>query len=111
MRATALHSRALDRRRSPRLDVRCRARIRVGKREYAGFVEDISKDGARISTLTPLRGAGPVCLLIPDLPPIRGLIRWMEPNGCGILFCMSVTEPTLADWARSRAADAGEPAR
>jgi hypothetical protein len=93
-----------SRRKSLRLSLRCRARIRIGKREYAGYVEDISKSGARISTLTPIRGAGPVCLIIPDLPPMRGLIRWMEPHGGGVCFTMSVCGSALEEWAASRLA-------
>jgi hypothetical protein len=97
---------APDRRESPRLNLRCRARIRVGKREYAGYVEDISNGGARIRTLTPIQGIGPVCLIIPDLPPIRGYIRWMEPQSGGVCFSMSVSGSVLAEWARSRMANA-----
>jgi hypothetical protein len=95
-----------SRRKSPRLSLRCRARIRIGKREYAGYIEDISKDGARIRTLTPVRGSGPVCLIIPDLPVTRGHIRWMEPHGGGVCFTMSMCGSALEEWARSRLATA-----
>jgi hypothetical protein len=91
-----------SRRRSPRLDLRCRARIRIGKREYAGYVENISKGGARIRTLSPIRGAGPVCLMIPDMPLLRGHIRWMEQQDGGVCFSMSVPDSALEEWARSR---------
>lgn len=57
MSVASLNSLAPDRRHSERLNFRCRARIRVGKREYAGFVEDISKGGARSERL--VRSAGP----------------------------------------------------
>jgi hypothetical protein len=90
------------RRRSPRLNLRCRARIRIGKREYAGYIEDISSEGAKVRTLTRIDRVGPVCLIIPDLPPMRGHIRWMEPHGGGVCFSMSVCASVLAEWARSR---------
>lgn len=102
MSAESNNTLAPDRRESPRLNLRCRARIRVGKREYAGYVEDISNGGARIRTLSPIRETGPVCLIIPDLPPIRGHIRWMEPQSGGVCFSMSVSGSVLAEWARSR---------
>lgn len=106
MRAASLDRPGSDRRDCPRRNFRCRARIRIGKREYAGYVEDISNAGARIRTLSPIRGTGPVCLIIPDLPPIRGHIRWTEPRGGGVCFSMSVSGPVLAEWARSRVAGA-----
>lgn len=106
MSAAQLKQPAESRRKSPRLNLRCRARIRVGNREYAGYVEDISTGGARIRTLTPVRGTGPVRLIIPDLPPIRGEIRWIEPQGGGVCFSMSVCGTVLAEWARSRLGNA-----
>ena len=104
MSAVSLSSPASERRKTPRLNFRCRARIRVGNRHYAGYIEDISNDGARIRTLTPLRETGPVYLLIPDLPPIRGHVRWRKPDSGGVCFSMSVAGPLLAEWARSRMA-------
>jgi hypothetical protein len=106
MRTASFDGRAPDRRESPRLNYRCRARIRIGKREYAGYVEDISNGGARIRTLSPIRETGPVCLIMPDLPPLRGHIRWMEAQGGGVCFSMSVCASVLEEWARSRMAHA-----
>jgi hypothetical protein len=106
MNAPWLNDPVSDRRKSARLSLRCRARIRIGNRAYAGYIEDISNDGARVRTLTPVHGSGPVCLIIPDLPPMRGHIRWMEPHGAGVCFSMSVCASVLAEWARSRLATA-----
>lgn len=98
--STALHS--SNRRRAPRLKLRCRARIRIGERHYAGYVEDISTDGARIRTFTPIAGVGPVCVTVPDLPPLRGHIRWMEPQGGGVCFNMTVCDSVFTEWAKGR---------
>lgn len=102
MNAALLSEPAADRRNSRRLSCRCRARIRIGKREYAGHVEDISSGGVRIRTLTPIRGTGAVRLMVPDLPPIRGEIRWIEPHRGGVCFSLSIPESALARWVRSR---------
>lgn len=91
-----------DSRRFARLNVRCRARIRIGKREYAGAIENISSGGAKIVTLTPIRGSGPVYLMLPDLPPLLGRIRWLEPYGGGVCFELALTDAQLAEWANSR---------
>lgn len=93
---------APTRREFDRLNVRCRARIRIGKREYAGLIENISNGGARIVTLTPIRGLGPVNLRLPDLPPLGGHIRWIEPHGGGVCFELALSEATLDEWAKSR---------
>lgn len=47
-----------DNRQFARLEVRCRARIRIGNREYAGYIENISEGGARIVTLGPITDFG-----------------------------------------------------
>lgn len=91
-----------DRRIANRLKLRCRARIRVGKRHYAGYVEDISTCGARIRTLSPIVGTGPVCVVVPDLPPLRGHISWIEPQTGGVCFNISLSPSTLKRWANSR---------
>lgn len=89
-------------RKFPRLDVRCRARIRIGTREYMRFVENISDGGAKIRTLTPIRGSGPVYLVVPDLPPIRGQVRWLEPYRGGVCFSLKLEGSRLRNWARER---------
>lgn len=98
--STAPHN--CNRRSAPRLKLRCRARIRIGNRQYAGYVEDISTDGAKIRTLTPIVSAGPVCVTVPDLPPLRGHIRWMESQGGGVCFNMTVCVSALREWAEGR---------
>ena len=91
-----------DCRQSARLPIRCRARIRIGKYEYAGSIENISCGGVKIVTLSPIRGSGPVSLKLPDLPPLRGQIRWMDPHGGGVSFELALNDSTLAEWANSR---------
>ncbi len=95
------------RRNSPRLGVRCRARIRIGKRHYAGFIDNISDGGVKFTTMTPIREAGPVHLIMPDLPPMRGQIRWMESNGAGVCFELKLDSAMLQDWLGARIPCAG----
>lgn len=92
----------LENRQFPRLDVHCRARIRIGKREYAGFIKNISEGGARIVTLCPVLDLGPVQLRLPDLPPLWAKLRWAEPNGGGISFCLKLDTNVLDEWALAR---------
>ena len=85
-----------------RFDVRCRARIRIGKREYAGFVENISEGGVKFVTLTPIRETGPVLVRLPDLPPQWAELRWHEPQSGGVSFCINLDKEILGQWSRTR---------
>lgn len=101
--ASALESDVANGRQFARFDVRSRARIRIGRREYAGRIENISSGGARIVTLTQIRELGSVQLTLPDLPPVWGRIRWLEPHGAGVRFEMALSEQTITAWVQSRA--------
>ena len=45
-----------SRREFPRLQIDCRARIRIGNRQYAGYLH-ISQGGAKLRTITPIPGS------------------------------------------------------
>ncbi|GAA4747616.1 hypothetical protein GCM10023264_11710 [Sphingomonas daechungensis] len=91
-----------NRRRFPRLDVQCRARIRIGKRQYAGFLDNISEGGARLRTLTPIRRLGKVILRLPDLPPLHYTLRWTNSFHAGVAFELPLTAAALARWTAAR---------
>lgn len=91
-----------QRRQFDRMEVRCRARIRIGTRHYIGYLENISEAGAKIVTLTPIRNSGEVLLRIPDLPPLRGQVRWADVVDAGICFHLPLPEQQLRQWARGR---------
>lgn len=96
-----------DQRQFPRLDVQCRARIRIGRRHYFGYVENLSRGGAKLTTVTPIRDAGNVLLRLPDLPPLHGHLRWADGTAGGVAFCRTLQPEELTEWTGSRA---GEPA-
>lgn len=90
------------RRKFPRCDVQCRARIRIGNRQYAGYLHNISQGGAKLRTITPIRKLGNVTLRLPDLPLLRGQLRWTDAYNAGILFELPLTPAELSKWVRSR---------
>lgn len=92
----------LDQREFARLPVQARARIRIGKRAYAGCIEDISEGGARIVTLTPIRGLGPVVVHMPDLEPLTGEMRWFDGCVAGIRFHLKLDALLLHHWLSFR---------
>jgi hypothetical protein len=96
--ATAAADEILSRREFERLDVQARARIRIGKRFYAGFIENISEGGARIVTLTPIRDSGPVIVRVPDLPALAGELRWRDGCTGGVQFRLKLQPELLQQW-------------
>jgi hypothetical protein len=85
-----------------RLGVQARIRIRIGKRAYAGFIENISEGGARIVTLTPIRDSGPVTMTVPDLKPICGDLRWSDGCVAGVRFALKLDPEALHEWLSFR---------
>jgi hypothetical protein len=93
---------AKDQRRFPRFEVQCCARIRIGNRQYAGYLHNISQGGARLRTISQIRRLGEVVLRLPDLPPIRCQLRWTDAYNAGVSFSLVVPLPDLAKWAEAR---------
>ena len=92
----------MSRREFVRLSVQARAKIRIGKRAYAGYVEDISEGGARIVTLTPIRGHGRVTMMVPDLAPLAGDLRWSDGCVGGVQFSLKLDIALLDAWLSRR---------
>ncbi len=85
-----------------RLNLRCRARIRIGSRSYFGLVSNISEGGAQIVTETPIRNEGAVRIQLPDLAPLVGELRWSSGCKAGIRFCLKLDRETLDRWREAR---------
>jgi hypothetical protein len=91
-----------QRRRFPRFDVQCRARIRIGTRQYAGYIHNISQGGAKLRTISPIRKVGAVILRLPDLPPLRCRLCWADAYNAGVAFEIALSRSELGRWAKSR---------
>lgn len=90
------------RRRSQRHSVLCRAKIEIGKRHYTGYIHNISRNGAKLRTITPVRKPGPVVLILPDLPPIRCELRWTDSYNAGVQFARALRSAEFSAWAEMR---------
>ena len=93
---------ATRRRRYQRLQIQCRARIRIGNRHYAGYLDNISQGGARLRTFSAIRDLGTVYLRVPDLPPLRCELRWTDSFTAGVAFAVPLSDAELLRWARTR---------
>lgn len=94
--------RAPTRRRFPRHKIQCRARICIANRHYAGYLHNISRGGAKLRTMTPIRRLGDVLLRLPDLPPLKCRLAWADSYNAGVSFEIQLTEAQLCAWATSR---------
>ena len=92
----------LQRRRFTRLDIQCRARIRIGTRQYAGYIDNISRGGAKLRTISAIRKVGVVILRLPDLPPVRCRLCWEDSFHAGVMFGTPLTATEFRRWAKTR---------
>lgn len=92
-----------ERRRGPRLALDCPAQLRVNSRFYHGRIRDISEGGARFQSARSLKKTGPVLLLLPEMPPLAGAVRWIDGQECGLAFNETIPEEALERWVAGRA--------
>jgi hypothetical protein len=90
------------RRRTQRHSIQCRAKIQIGKRHYTGYIHNISRAGAKLRTISPIRKLGSVVLTLPDLPPIRCELRWTDSYNAGVQFARALRSADFAAWAEAR---------
>lgn len=91
-----------QRRKFPRFEVQCRARIHIGMRHYAGYLHNIGQGGAKLRTISPIRKPGKVILRLPDLPPLSCELRWTDSYNAGVAFEVALPRKTLSEWAKGR---------
>lgn len=92
-----------QRRRHPRYEVQCRARIQIGNRQYAGYIHNISERGAKLRTISSIRKLGNVILRLPDLPPLKCQLSWTDAYHAGVIFELPLSRVELGRWIQNRA--------
>lgn len=98
-----------DQRLHDRVTVRCPARLRIGNRQHAAYLENISLGGARLKTFGTIRDTGKVTLKLPDLPPLMGELRWVEDAAGGVMFALPEVSELVRQWIAERNAQARAP--
>jgi hypothetical protein len=76
----------------------------IGKRQYAGYIQDVSEGGARLRTVTSIRKLGKVVLRLPDLPPLNCRLSWTDSYHAGVVFDRRLARAELRQWIQSRTA-------
>lgn len=88
--------------RPPRLEVNCKASVKVGKAYYSVDVHDISLGGIKVEPIDEYCVGKPVVVLIESLRPVKGEVRWFSERRAGVVFDKELTFEELAEWIGKR---------
>ena len=88
--------------RPPRLDVNCKANVKVGESYYTVDVHDISLGGMKVQPIEEYCLGKQVVVVVESLRPIRGEVRWFSERKAGIVFDEPLKFEELAEWIGKR---------
>jgi hypothetical protein len=88
--------------RPPRLDVNCKASVKVGKVYYTVDVHDISLGGMKVEPIQEYCVGTDVVVVIESFRPVRGHVRWYSDRRAGIVFDEPLKFEELAEWVGKR---------
>ncbi len=88
--------------RPPRLEIACKASVRVGKLYYSVDVHDISLGGMKVEPIEQYCVGKKVIVVVESLRPIRGEVRWYSDRRAGIVFEKPLEFDELAEWIGKR---------
>ncbi|MDV3256433.1 MAG: PilZ domain-containing protein [Sphingomonas sp.] len=88
--------------RPPRLEVNCKANVKVENNYYTVEVHDISLGGMKVEPIEEYCLGKPVVVVIESLRPVRGEVRWFSDRKAGIVFDQPLKFEELAEWIGKR---------
>ena len=88
--------------RPPRLNISCKASVRVGKVYYTVEVRDISLGGMKVEPIEEYCVGKEVAVVVESLRPIKGEVRWYSDRRAGIIFDKPLDFDELAEWVGKR---------
>ena len=88
--------------RPPRLQIACKASVRVGKLYYSVDVHDISLGGMKVEPIEEYCVGKKVIVVVESLRPIKGEVRWYSDRKAGIVFDKPLDFDELAEWVGKR---------
>lgn len=88
--------------RPPRLQVECKASVRVGKFYYTVDIHDISLGGMKVEPIEEYCVGREVTVVVESLKPIKGEVRWYSDRRAGIVFKKPLEFEELAEWVGKR---------
>ncbi|MEA3067842.1 MAG: hypothetical protein QOK41_1249 [Sphingomonadales bacterium] len=88
--------------RPPRLEIPCKASVRVGKTYYTVDVHDISLGGIKVEPIDEYCVGKKVVVVVESLRPIKGEVRWYSERRAGIVFDRPLDFEELSEWVGKR---------
>jgi PilZ domain-containing protein len=88
--------------RPPRLQISCKASVRVGKLYYSVDVHDISLGGMKVEPIEEYCVGKKVIVVVESLRPIKGEVRWYSDRRAGIVFDKPLDFDELTEWVGKR---------
>ena len=88
--------------RPPRLEVRCKASLRIGKTYYTVDVHDLSLGGMKVEPIEEYCLGKQVVVVVESLRPVKGEVRWFADRKAGIVFDQPLKFEELAEWMGKR---------
>jgi hypothetical protein len=88
--------------RPPRLEIACRASVKVGKVYYSVDVHDISLGGMKVEPIDEYCVGKKVIVVVESLRPIKGEVRWYADRRAGIVFDKPIDFDELTEWVGRR---------
>ena len=88
--------------RPPRLDIACKASVRVGKLYYSVDVHDISLGGMKVEPIEEYCVGKKVVVVVESLRPVKGEVRWYSDRKAGIVFDKPLEFDELTEWVGKR---------
>jgi hypothetical protein len=88
--------------RPPRLEIPCKASVKIGKVYYTVDVHDISLGGMKVEPIEEYCVGKPVIVVVESLKPIKGEVRWYSDRKAGIVFQQPLDFDELAEWVGKR---------
>jgi hypothetical protein len=88
--------------RPPRLEIPCKASVRVGKTYYTVDVHDISLGGIKVEPIAEYCVGKKVLVVVESLRPVKGEVRWYSDRRAGIVFDQPLDFDELSEWVGKR---------
>jgi hypothetical protein len=88
--------------RPPRLQVTCKASVRIGKLYYTVDVHDVSMGGMKVEPIEEYCVGKKVVVVVESFKPVTGEVRWYSERKAGIVFDQPLAFDELAEWVGKR---------
>lgn len=91
-----------ERRRLPRIELACTARVQLGEEVLIVTVRDISQGGLKVEMDAAPPAGTRIQVLLDGLGPVQGEVRWSQGGVTGIAFTEELDWSALIPWVAAR---------